>query len=183
MKGAPPPTVSMNNSRESLTVRLEKAMLVSVALPRRPFHDDPLDELRGLAETAGAVVVGGLTQKRGDVVPATYIGKGKLAELTEQAQAVDADVILFDNDLSPAQVRNIETATGIKVLDRSELILDIFATRARSQEASSRSSWPSWSTPYRGCERCGPTCRATKAASACAALAKRSSKKIAASSV
>src|SRR5262249_25975181 len=67
--------------------------------------------------------------------PATYIGRGKLAELQEQAQATDADVIIFDNDLSPGQVRNLEKATSIKVLDRSELILDIFATRARSVEA------------------------------------------------
>src|SRR5690242_20151613 len=96
---------------------------------------DPLDELRGLAATAGARVVGGLTQKRDGVVPATYIGKGKLQELQEKVQAEDADVVIFDNDLSPAQVRNLEKATQIKVLDRSELILDIFATRARSVEA------------------------------------------------
>jgi GTP-binding protein HflX len=126
----------LNQSREELTVRLERAILVSVALPRRPFlGDDPLDELRGLAVTAGAMVVGGLTQKRNDIVPGTYIGKGKLGELTEQVKSADADVVIFDNDLSPAQVRNLEKATGAKVIDRSELILDIFATRARSQAA------------------------------------------------
>jgi len=119
-----------------LTVRLERAILVSVALPERPFlGDDPLDELRGLATTAGAQVVGGLTQKRHDIIPGTYIGKGKLGELTEQVKAADADVVIFDNDLSPAQVRNLEKSTGVKVIDRSELILDIFATRARSQAA------------------------------------------------
>jgi len=119
-----------------MTVRLERAILVSVALPHRPFlGDDPLDELRGLATTAGAQVVGGLTQKRHDLIPGTYIGKGKLAELTELVKAEDADVVIFDNDLSPAQVRNLEKATGAKVIDRSELILDIFATRARSVEA------------------------------------------------
>src|SRR5262249_34924201 len=88
-----------------------------------------------LATTADAVVVGGFVQRRKDVIPATYIGKGKLAELQEQVQAHDADVVIFDNDLSPAQVRNLEKATDVKVLDRSELILDIFATRARSVEA------------------------------------------------
>jgi GTP-binding protein HflX len=119
-----------------MTVRLERAILVSVALPHRPFlGDDPLDELRGLATTAGAQVVGGLTQKRHDLIPGTYIGKGKLAELTDLVKAEDADVVIFDNDLSPAQVRNLEKATGAKVIDRSELILDIFATRARSVEA------------------------------------------------
>src|SRR5207244_5187280 len=70
-----------------------------------------------------------------NIIPATYIGKGKLDELQQQVKAVDADVVIFDNDLSPAQVRNLEKATGVKVLDRSELILDIFATRARSNEA------------------------------------------------
>ena len=119
-----------------MTVRLEKAILVSVALPGRPWQgDDPLDELRGLAQTAGAKIVGELTQKRQNVVPGTYLGSGKLRELHELAQATDADVIVFDNDLSPAQVKNIEKATEIKVLDRSELILDIFATRARTAEA------------------------------------------------
>jgi GTP-binding protein HflX len=119
-----------------MTVRLEKAVLVSVALPDRPWlGDDPLDELRGLATTAGARVVGELTQKRQDIVPGTYVGAGKLQELAELVQAADADVVVFDNDLSPAQVKNIEQATNVKVLDRSELILDIFATRARTHEA------------------------------------------------
>src|SRR5262249_39767398 len=105
-------------------------------LPERPWiSSDPLEELRGLATTAGATVVGGMTQRRVKIVPASYIGKGKLTELQEQVEATDADVVIFDNDLSPGQVRNLEKATGIKVIDRSELILDIFATRARSHEA------------------------------------------------
>jgi GTP-binding protein HflX len=128
--------VPLDTSRDELTVHLERALLVSVALPARPWNGtDPLEELRGLATTAGAVVVGTALQRRHDIVPATYIGKGKVAELTAQVEATDADVILFDNDLSPAQVRNLEKATSVKVLDRSELILDIFATRARSVEA------------------------------------------------
>lgn len=130
------PNVSLDVPRNDLTVHRERAFLVSVALPERPWGgDDPLEELRGLATTAGAIVVGGLTQRRLDVVPATYIGKGKLAELQEQTAASEADVVIFDNDLSPAQVRNLEKATNVKVLDRSELILDIFASRARSVEA------------------------------------------------
>src|SRR5262245_25778787 len=130
------PNVSLDTPRDELTVHLERAFLVSVALPERPWvGDDPLQELRGLATTAGATVVGGLCQKRLKVNPASYIGKGKLRELQEQVQAADADVIIFDNDLSPGQVRNLEKAIKVKVLDRSELILDIFATRARSHEA------------------------------------------------
>ncbi len=128
--------MSLDITREELSVHLERAFLVSVALPDRPWvGEDPLDELRGLATTAGAVVVGELLQKRQGIVPATYIGKGKVEELTEQVRAADADVVIFDNDLSPGQIRNLEKASNVKVLDRSELILDIFATRARSAEA------------------------------------------------
>ena len=111
-------------------------MLVSVALPKRPWvGTDPLDELTGLATTAGAVIAGGLLQRLQQIHPATYIGKGKVAELTDLVQTADADVVVFDNELSPAQVRNLEKATGVKVLDRSELILDIFASRAQTHEA------------------------------------------------
>jgi GTP-binding protein HflX len=80
-------------------------------LPDRPWLTaDPCDELRGLASTAGAnvVVVAEVTQKRQDVVPGTYIGKGKMDELKAAVDAADADVVIFDNDLSPAQVRNLE---------------------------------------------------------------------------
>jgi GTP-binding protein HflX len=128
--------VTLDNTRDELSVHLERAFLVSVALPERPWIGaDPLDELRGLATTAGANIVGELTQKRLKINPATYIGKGKVEELRAQVEASDAEVVIFDNDLSPPQIRNLEKATNIKVLDRSELILDIFATRARSVEA------------------------------------------------
>ena len=126
----------LNNSREEKSVRLEHAVLVSVALPSRPWlGDDPLGELRGLAKTAGAKVVGEITQRRDHVVPGTYLGTGKLNDLKDLVEMREADVVVFDNDLSPAQVRNLEKATGAKVIDRSELILDIFATRARTAES------------------------------------------------
>jgi GTPase len=128
--------VTLDTHRDELTVRLERAFLVSVALPDRPWiTSDPLEELHGLATAAGAVVVGGITQRRDAVNPSSYIGKGKLDELQQHVQSADVDVIIFDNDLSPGQIRNLEKATQRKVLDRSELILDIFATRARSVEA------------------------------------------------
>ena len=105
-------------------------------MPNRPWiSEDPCDEIRGLATTAGARVVGEVTQKRQDIQANTYIGKGKLDELTELVQSNDADVVIFDNDLAPGQARNLEKNLGVKVIDRSELILDIFATRARSPEA------------------------------------------------
>ena len=79
--------------------------------------------------------MGELTQKRQYIHLTTYIGRGKVAELAELVEATDADVVAFDNDLSPAQARNLEKALGVKVLDRSEVILDIFATRAQTLEA------------------------------------------------
>src|SRR6478735_8349411 len=94
-------------TRDELSVRQERAVLVSVALPKRPWvGTDPLDELTGLAATAGAVIVGGLLQRLQQIHPATYVGKGKVAELTDLVKSTDADVVVFDNDLSPAQVKN-----------------------------------------------------------------------------
>lgn len=128
--------MTFDQSREELSVRLEKAILVSVALPDRPWTGkDPLEELRGLADTAGAQVVGGLTQKRQNIHPGSYIGRGKLDELKALVEVSGADVIIFDNDLTPGQVKTLEKATDVKVIDRSELILDIFATRARTAES------------------------------------------------
>ncbi len=117
------------------SVAREAAILVGVLLPDRPSYDEPLDELAGLAETAGARVVAELTQRRNAPDAATYLGKGKVDELHRLAQKADADIIIFDNDLSPGQTRNLERACGVKVLDRTELILDIFASRARTYEA------------------------------------------------
>jgi GTP-binding protein HflX len=128
--------VTLELTRDDLSVRQERAVLVSVALPQRPWvGTDPLDELHGLAESAGATIVGGLLQRRQQIHHATYVGKGKVEELTELVKSADADVVIFDNELTPAQVRNLEKATNVKVLDRSELILDIFASRARTYEA------------------------------------------------
>src|SRR5271166_2603564 len=81
------PNVRPDQSRDELTVHLERAFLVSVALPNRPWIGaDPLEELRGLATTAGAIIVGGMTQRRHDIIPGTYIGKGKVNELLEQVK-------------------------------------------------------------------------------------------------
>jgi GTP-binding protein HflX len=113
----------------------EAAILVGVVLPDDPQMDDPLEELQGLAETAGARVVGRLTQRRETPDMTTYLGRGKVEELNALAAAKDAEVVLFDNDLNPGQKRNLEKELKIKVLDRSELILDIFANRARTHEA------------------------------------------------
>jgi GTP-binding protein HflX len=123
-------------TRSELTVRRERALLVGLLSPNRSWaDDDPLAELCGLATTAGAVVVGSLTQRRDRPDVATYLGRGKVAELLNLVQEQDADVVLFDNDLSPSQIRNLEQALKVKVLDRTELILDIFASRAQTYES------------------------------------------------
>src|SRR5687767_4711700 len=94
-----------------------------------------LDELAELVDTAGGVVVGQLTQQIDRPNPATYLAKGKIEELSTKISETGASLIVFDDELTPAQGKNIEDATGTRVMDRAELILDIFATRARSSEA------------------------------------------------
>ena len=115
--------------------RVERAVLVAHAASDRAELDRSIGELGLLADTAGATVLDSVVQRRGSVHPATFIGKGKVEELKEHASAHDADLVIFNDDLSPPQVRNLEQALGVKVIDRSELILDIFARRARTRES------------------------------------------------
>jgi len=96
--------------------------------------EESLDELRALATSAGAEIAGEFTQRRDRPEPATLIGKGKLEEIAGAAASVSADVILFDHDLSPSQQRNIERVVHTRVIDRTQLILDIFARHARTRE-------------------------------------------------
>ena len=116
----------------------ERALLVGL---ERPGHDkwavqDSLLELRELAESAGAEVVDTITQKRDAPSAPTFIGTGKAGELAAQCRTAEANLVIFDDDLSPAQGRNLGEIIGkdVKVLDRTELILDIFAQRARTRE-------------------------------------------------
>jgi GTP-binding protein HflX len=123
---------------DSTTVNRERVILAAM-LPGEPgsaaLRRDALSELRSLAETAGAVVVDELIQGRARITAGTYMGSGKSNELAELVKAHKADAVIFENDLSPSQIRNIEEVVKCKVLDRSELILDIFASRARTHEA------------------------------------------------
>jgi GTPase len=121
--------------RDRKGVQHERAVLVGVFLETPIDPQQPLAELAGLASTAGASVVGELTQRRERPDQTTYLGKGKVEELRGVVEHHDADIVIFDNDLSPAQTRNLEQALEVKVLDRSEVILDIFAARARTYEA------------------------------------------------
>jgi GTP-binding protein HflX len=116
-------------------VAAEAAILVRLILPDSVATEDPLEELEGLAKTAGARVVGTLVQRREQPDVTAYIGSGKVAELEALVKDRNADIVIFDNELQPSQTRNLEQRIGVKVLDRTELILDIFASNARTYEA------------------------------------------------
>ncbi|MEO1008421.1 MAG: GTPase HflX [Planctomycetota bacterium] len=125
-----------SKERTAIEVRAERTVLAAVRLPDSTYDPaDPFGELRALAEQAGAIVVGELEQRRGRPEAGTYMGRGKVDELKMLCEALEAGTIIFDHDLSPAQISAIERATERKVLDRSELILDIFASRATTHEA------------------------------------------------
>ena len=114
----------------------ERAALVGLVTgsARRVDADQSLDELAGLADAAGAVVVLRMLQERPRPDAATFIGSGKVAGLAATCAELDVDVVIFDNELSPAQLRQLEAKLERKVIDRTQLILDIFARRARTRE-------------------------------------------------
>ena len=124
----------MEKFRQTLKVKKERAILVAAFLRSSNYGDD-LAELTALAQSAGAVVVDRFQQKIRKINPSTYVGKGKAEQLAGRVRKFDADVVIFDNDLSPGQIRELEEVVEVKVLDRSELILDIFATRAKTRQA------------------------------------------------
>jgi GTPase len=113
----------------------EPAILVGVD---RNGEEQALDELEALADTAGAEVVGRLVQGRDSPDPATFLGRGKLGQLHGMVHTAGAGLVVFDDELSPAQLRNVEERLGVKVVDRTALILDIFALHARSREGKSQ---------------------------------------------
>jgi GTPase len=146
------------SERTNIKVQSERAILAAVRLPESVYDQaNPFGELRALAEQAGAQVVGEMEQRKQRPESATYMGSGKVEELREMCDELDAGLVIFDHDLSPRQIRNIEeivsaipegdAADGdgkdkprkkrraIKIVDRSELILDIFASRATTHEA------------------------------------------------
>lgn len=118
----------------------EKAIIVGIKLPEHSIYEieDHLDELEKLCDTAGALVIGRIIQERKRVDPTYFIGKGKVAELSQFIQNENISLVVFDDDLTPAQTRNLEKELKTKILDRSALILDIFAAHARTREAKTQ---------------------------------------------
>ncbi|MBO5198535.1 MAG: GTPase HflX [Lachnospiraceae bacterium] len=114
--------------------RQERVILVGVAVNAYDDTEESLDELADLVSTAGAATVGRTIQNRENVHPGTYIGKGKIDEVAALAAELDATGIVCDDELSPAQMRNLEDALALKVMDRTMVILDIFAQRASTRE-------------------------------------------------
>ena len=129
--------LAATDDNQKLEQRPERTMLVSLEYGKQDrmwTSEDSLEELRQLAETAGAEVTAKFLQKRPKPDPGYFIGRGKVRDLALYAQQEDIDLCIFDEELSPAQQRNLEQALGIKVLDRTALILDIFAQRAQTNE-------------------------------------------------
>ncbi|MCE5277613.1 MAG: GTPase HflX [Planctomycetaceae bacterium] len=122
--------------RNELSVQAERALLVAVILPGSTVDPlDPLGELRALTRTAGGIIADEIVAKRHVIHPGLYLGSGKAQQIADRAHQNEIDVVIFDNDLSPAQIRDLEEIIGCKVIDRSELILDIFAAHARTSES------------------------------------------------
>ena len=121
----------------------ERVILVGVSLADSDDAEQSLDELEELARTAGALCVGRVLQKREQMHPATYLGRGKTGELKDLIWETQADGIICDDELSPAQIGNLKDELDVKIMDRTLLILDIFAARASTSEGKIRWSWPS----------------------------------------
>ncbi|MEE8106611.1 MAG: GTPase HflX [Planctomycetota bacterium] len=122
--------------RDGVAREAERAVLIGAILPQRETQrEGVLDELARLADTAGATIVGELTQKLHRPHASAFYGKGKAEELGELARANDADLVISNEDLSPGQLRNLEKHVGLRVVDRTELILDIFAMHARTHQS------------------------------------------------
>ena len=121
--------------RTDLSVRAERAILLHTILHNDKNSVDSLAELMSLAKTAGAKVLDSVVQRRKKIDPSLYLGKGKVSQLAELCKDKEIDVVICDDDLAPAQVSNLEKVIDTKVIDRSELILDIFAARAKTAQA------------------------------------------------
>ena len=119
----------------------ERVILIGVSISDGDDTEESLKELKELADTAGAETVGTVIQKREAVHPGTYIGKGKIEEVRAMAFGLDATGVICDDELSPAQLNNLEQELDLKVMDRTLIILDIFAAHARTSSNTARQDW------------------------------------------
>jgi GTP-binding protein HflX len=158
--------------------RVERAYLVGVSLPGSSIATahEHLEELAQLAATAGAEVVGRMVQGRGRVDITTFIGEGKVQELKQVCEEWAVNLVIFDDDLSPAQGKNLEKLLNVRVIDRSELILDIFARHAKTQQAKIQVELAQLEYSLPRLKRFWNTSNARRAVSAHAAPVKPSSK-------
>ena len=156
----------------------ERVLVCGVLLDDQPAErDGPLTEARGLIHASGAVVVGeGICQRRSRPHPGTLMGRGKAEEIAEEVCRVEPDAVVVDNDLTPAQVRNLEKIFGVRVVDRSELILDIFARRVQTRQSRIQVEVAQIEYLIHACVACGRTSSASRAGSGCAGRERRSSR-------
>lgn len=124
--------VKFNENNE--IVREDQCNAILVGVYKKENIDYSMEELAGLAEAAGGEVLGVMVQKMEKINTGTYIGKGKVEELAQMCENMGADTVIFNDELSGMQIRNLEEATGVRVIDRTILVLDIFASRATSRE-------------------------------------------------
>lgn len=115
---------------------LEKVLIIAVQLPNQTDYtfNSTVEELISLSQTAGGEVVDVFTQKRPHIHPATYIGSGKLTDIKTAVEALEIELVICNDELSPGQIRNLSQSLNVRVIDRSQLILDIFAQRAKTKE-------------------------------------------------
>ena len=152
----------------------ERAVLVGLITPTQneAKANEYLAELAFLAETAGAKSEKRFLQRVDNPNPRTFVGKGKLEEIRQYIEDNAIDLAIFDDDLTSKQVQNIENELKVKILDRTNLILDIFAKRAQTATARTQVNWRNTNICCRGSRECGHTSNANGAVSVCAVRAR-----------
>src|SRR5665647_1828585 len=140
--------LQFNDNNEVITNEEYRAILVGLQMNEDITNS--MEELNGLAEAANVVVLGQMIQNLEKKNSATYIGKGKVIELEEMCQAMGADTVIFNDELSGVQLRNLEDQLNMKVIDRTILILDILRTGLFPKRENFRLSWRSFSTDFQG---------------------------------
>ena len=154
---------SPQSTQKSTTL---KAILVGVEIGGSGSLEHSLDELDGLARTAHYQPVATFTQRLTTINSKTFIGKGKVEELLTAVQHHEADAVIFDEALTPAQTRNLENILKCGIVDRPWIILEIFNSHARTREAKTQVNSHDCNTPYPASPKCGPICPGREAASA-----------------